>query len=273
MLDVSSETLLGFRHGHPGPRYRYRALRVPKRDGSMRAIDAPLPDLKALQRALLHAYLDGRYVHPAATGFRRGFSTADNARRHLGQQVVITADIQDFFATTTADRVRDFYRTAGWDETATAVLTGLCTLRGVLPQGAPTSPALSNLVNVSLDEALTALVTRSGGRYSRYGDDLTFSWAGRRVPSEVETLVRAQVLAHGYQLNRKKGWRVYRVDRGEIPVITGIELGRDGILHPAPEVRREVRRLRRRGWFRRRRRNAQAAARLAGYKGYLKTLR
>jgi hypothetical protein len=272
MVGAPPETLLGFCYGNPDPRFRYRSLHVEKRDGSKRAIDAPLPDLKLLQRGLLRLYLDGLYVHPAAMGFRRGFSTADNARRHLGQRIVITADLEDFFANTTADRVRHFYRSAGWDETATSILLGLCTLRGALPQGAPTSPALSNLVNVEMDEALTALATRAGGRYTRYGDDLTFSWAGNRVPSEFETLVRGRVLAQGYRLNRKKGWRFYRVDRGEIPVITGIELGRDGALHPAPEVRREIRRLRHRGWFRRRR-DPQAAARLAGYQGYLKTLR
>jgi hypothetical protein len=205
-------------------------------------------------------------------GFRRGVSVAHNARLHLGQAVVITADLEDFFGSTSAQRVRAYFQAQGWDALTTSALTGLCTFKGALPQGAPTSPALSNLVNVEMDEALTALATRAGGRYTRYGDDLTFSWAGHRVPSEFEALVRGRVLAQGYRLNRKKGWRVYRVDRGEIPVITGIELGRDGALHPAPEVRREIRRLRHRGWFRRRR-DPQAAARLAGYQGYLKTLR
>jgi RNA-directed DNA polymerase len=87
------------------------------------------------------------------------------------------------------------------------VLTGLCTFRSAVPQGAPTSPALSNLVNVPLDETLSALARRSGGLYTRYGDDLTFSWTVNDAPSDLEANVRAELLILGYRLNPVKGPR------------------------------------------------------------------
>lgn len=269
MLGVPPAELPQFRGARRDPRYHYRPLTCEKRDGSRRQLYAPSPPLKAMHRALLRRYLNLIPVHPAATGFRRGGSVADNARRHLGQAVVVTADIADFFDTTRAGRVRAFFAAQGWDDVATSVLTGLCTFRGALPQGAPTSPALSNLVNVALDEALTALVRRSGGTYTRYGDDLTFSWARDDVPASLKAKVDRALLDHGYRRNRAKGWRVYRVQRGDEPCVTGIRLGRDGRLHPPPEIARTMRRLRRRlRW----RNDPDAAARLRGYEGYVEML-
>lgn len=267
MVEMPPEILMRFRRGRPDARYCYRPLWLRKRNGDRRRIDVPSPDLKALQRALLRNYLETLDVHPAAMGFRRGYSVADNARAHLGQAVIITADIRDFFGATAAHRVRTFFREQGWDLTATSVLTGITTLRGALPQGAPTSPALSNLVNVALDAELTTLVERSGGRYTRYGDDLAFSWPQDVDPREMETLTRRVLLSYDYHLNAEKGWRVWRPQRGERPRITGVVLGSDGRLHPSREIKREMRRLRRR------RGDPEAAARLQGLKGFVGMLR
>jgi len=267
LLRLPPSILLGFRPpGRPEARYHYCPFSRAKRDGGRRRIYAPSPDLKALQRTLLRRYLDRLPVHPAVTGFRPGFSVADHARAHLGQAVVVTADVEDFFDRTPAHRVRAFFRAQGWDAVAAAVLTGLCTFRGALPQGAPTSPALSNLVNVPLDEALSALARRSGGLYTRYGDDLAFSWPTGAVPSDLEANVRAELLALGYCLNPVKGWRVWRVDEGDVPCVTGVHLGHDGCLHPDPTLEREMARLRRRTRFRD---DRAAAACLRGYEGFV----
>lgn len=271
MLDVSPVELLNFRSSRGrDARYHYRSLQRAKRDGSRRDIVAPSPDLKALQRALLHHYLDSLPVHAAAMGFRRGFSVADHARTHLGQRVVITADLEDFFASTPAHRVRAYWRAQDWDALTTSVLTGLCTFKGALPQGAPTSPVLSNLVNVPLDRALAELVRRSGGLYTRYGDDLTFSWAVSRIPSNFENTVRAVLLTYDYRLNATKGWHVYRAYRGETPCVTGILLGRDGRLHPHAQVKKTMARLRRQA--RRDPRDFSTLAKLSGYEGFLHML-
>lgn len=267
-LGVESADLMALR-ARPWPDwFHYRPLRRRKRDGSLRRLYEPTTKLKALQRALLHNYLATFPVHPAATGFRKGSSSVANARRHLGQQVVITADIEGFFAATSRARVAAFFRGIQKDAVTPAILTRLCTFRGALPQGAPTSPILSNLVNRELDAELIRLVLETGGRYTRYCDDLTFSWPRGGPPAHVERTVRRALLDRGYRLNPHKGWRVYRLRRGEIPRVTGILLGRDGRLHPPPEVKEQMRRLRRQI-----RDDPHAAARLRGYQGFVDSLR
>jgi hypothetical protein len=123
-------------------------------------------------------------------------------------------DLKDFFPATKAKRVRAYFRKVGWDRPAAALLTRLCTFDGGLPQGAPTSPRLSNLVNYRLDARLTGLATRRrlhnprtagrieerpvGATYSRYADDLTFSF-----PTDDRTLVRYVVRMTGYIVGRE----------------------------------------------------------------------
>ncbi len=267
MLGVPPRELLQFCGARRDPRYHYRPMTLAKPNGATRQLYAPSPALKALQHTLLREYLAGLPLHWAVTGFRRKFSVADNARMHLGQAVVAAADITDFFDHTNARRVRAFFAAQDWDEVAAGVLTGLCTFHGALPQGAPTSPALSNLVNAPLDEALAALARQSNARYSRYGDDLTFSWPDpRRVPPTMQRDVQRILLGFDYTLNKAKGWRIWHVHRGEVAIITGVGLARDGHMHPTPEVTQALRELRHP-------QNADDAARLHGYEGFVKMLK
>src|SRR5262249_5437808 len=123
------------------------------------------------------------------------------------------------------------------------LLTLLTTDRGGLPQGAPTSPALSNLVNRDLDERLLQRAMRTGGRYTRYCDDLAFSWRhGPAPPSDFEAGVRAVLAEFGYDLHPRKGWRVCHLARGEAE-ITGVILTRRGGVRLPEAMRRRMRRL------------------------------
>ncbi len=266
LLEIPSAALMVFRRPKQPP-YTYYPMQRSKRDGSVRQICAPSTQLKALQRALLHNYLENLQTHIAAVGFQRGFSIVTNAILHRGYAVTATADIADFFDNTSTRRVREFFRAQEWDAAATAILTGLCTFRGALPQGAPTSPVLSNLVNITLDESLSALAQRSDAQYTRYGDDLTFSWMSERaVPKKMRDDVQRRLFEFGYSLNPIKGWRVWRVKRGEEPIITGVRLGRDRKLHPTPEIEEAIRQLKKR-WG-----DEHAQAQLKGYEGFLQML-
>jgi RNA-directed DNA polymerase len=247
--------------------YHYHPLSIPKRDGRERALLAPSPALKSLQRRLLRRHLARLPIHPAATAFRPGGSIVANARHHAGQALVATVDIADFFPSTSANRVRSFFLAHGWRGEALSTLMRLCVYRGGLPQGAPTSPCLSNLVNVELDEALDALARRSGGTYTRYGDDLTFSWPTGRIPSHVERTVRKHLLQAGYRVQPRKGWRVQRL--AAEPEVNGVVLARDGGLRAPARVRRQARRLRRRWrWHP----DEVTRARLLGYEGYIRMI-
>jgi retron-type reverse transcriptase len=154
---------------------RYHTFEIPKRAGGTRTIHAPDDRLKALQGAILHRVLSGLRAHPAAHGFERGRSIVTNARPHVGKAVAVSLDLRDFFPSTEARRVRRYFRAIGWSRIASGMLSDLCTYEGGLPQGAPTSPRLSNLINYRMDARLAGLAHSLGADYTRYADDITFS--------------------------------------------------------------------------------------------------
>jgi hypothetical protein len=181
----------------------YRSVRVPKRSGGERVLRVPDPATKAIQRRLLHSVFDGIPIHPAAHGFERGRSILTNALPHTGRAIVIRMDLVDFFGSTSERRVRRLFRVLGWDAETAALLTRLTTDGGALPQGAPTSPRLANLVNVRLDARLAALAETLGATYTRYADDLTFSFA------EANHAAVADLLAATRKVVRQQGYRLH----------------------------------------------------------------
>ncbi|MFC9664218.1 reverse transcriptase family protein [Nocardia sp. NPDC127606] len=175
----------------PLSHYRYR--RLPKATG-VRVVEAPKVRLREIQRRILHRVLAGIPAHPACHGFEKGRSAATFAAPHAGCALVIRQDLRDFFPTITVARVRAVFTACGYSTAVARVLAELCTtaspvaeLRGLdyfqrtllsarhLPQGAPTSPRLANLVAHGLDRRLTGYALRHGLTYTRYADDLAFS--------------------------------------------------------------------------------------------------
>jgi hypothetical protein len=248
--------------------YHYRPFSIAKHDGRERRILAPSPALKELQRRLLHNYLATLPVHPAATAFVSNASIVTNAQRHAGQALIATLDLADFFESTSADRVRTFFLKQGWRGQALGCLMRLCVYKNGLPQGAPTSPALSNLVNLDLDKALHMLAHRSGAIYTRYGDDLTFSWRNNDLPAYFETAARQELLRAGYQVQPRKDWQVYTASQE--PQITGLILGQDGRVRVPARLWWHVLKLCWLAWWQRD--NAILRAQLQGYQGFLKSL-
>ena len=262
-LGIPVETLLA---ALTDPRLCYRPFTIRKRDGGKRQIVAPSGALKLLQRRLLHQYLALQHVHDAATAFRSGSSIATHARRHVGQAIVLTVDLADFFPATAARRVRRWFGEQGWQGAALDVLMRLCVYRGGLPQGAPTSPALSNLVNYQLDEDLSELATLNGARYSRYCDDLAFSWLSDAEPQGFRVQVEGKLSRRGYEIQLRKGWRLKRID--ERPEITGLVI--DGRrLRLSERILQRIRRLQSHWWSATPRQREQ----LNGYLGLWKMLR
>ncbi|HYH95645.1 reverse transcriptase family protein [Hyalangium sp.] len=165
----------------------YVEFEVPKRSGGVRRISAPRAQLKAVQRAILEKILEHMPAHEAAHGFVKGRSTVSNAEPHTGATVVVRVDLEDFFPTVHYRRVKGLFQAHGYGEEVASALAGLATHRpklpdgtvvwpGALPQGAPTSPAIANLVCRRMDARLTALAKKLGATYTRYADDLSFSF-------------------------------------------------------------------------------------------------
>lgn len=214
-LDYSAQKLRTF-----SPRYRRAS--IPKKRGGRRRLDVPERATKNLQRRILHKLLRNLKTHPCAMGFDPGISIAHNAAMHVGQAVVIKLDIKDFFPTTTKERVDQYFRRIGWDAECSALLTELVTHNDSLPQGAPTSPRLSNLVNYVLDCQIERYVLKHKGTYTRYADDITISYP-QDWPSYVRgtvQMVRKICRYHGYTVHTRKKLRIVR--RHQQQRVTGL---------------------------------------------------
>lgn len=220
----------------------YRRFSIPKRTGGSRQISAPTDDLKRMQRRILRRLLKGLRAHDAAHGFEQGRSIVTNARVHCDQDVVIRMDLVDFFRSTQKRRIHRYFRRIGWNRPATKLLTRLCTHEDGLPQGAPTSPRLSNLVNYRFDARIAGMVAALGGRYSRYADDLTISfppemteddWVIRSGPAfpflleghpskirYIRSFIRRVAAEEGYRVHGRKKTRIRR--RHHRQVVTGL---------------------------------------------------
>lgn len=217
---------------------RYRTFDVPKRSGGHRTIDAPDDATKEIQRRILHRVLAGLRAHPAVHGFEEGRSIVTNARPHVGKAVVIGLDIRDFFPETSANRVFDYLRAVGWSRHVAREIQRLTCHEGGLPQGAPTSPRLSNLVNYRMDARLAGLAESVGADYTRYADDLTFSLTAddRYAVQGVIRVVRKVVRESGYRLNDDKLTVRRRHQRQEV---TGLVVNER--IHLPRETRRWLR--------------------------------
>lgn len=200
----------------------YREVPLPKRSGGQRLLCVPDDTLKALQRRIHHRLLRRLRCHAAVTGFQRGESIVTHARRHVGRAVVVRLDLKDFFPSTGAGRVYRYFRNIGWNRPAARLLMKLCTHRGGLPQGAPTSPRLSNLVNYRLDSRLAAMAKKLGAGYSRYADDLTLSFAvdNRKLIRYLIRFVRKVVATEGYTVHGRKKLHIRR--RHQQQRVTGL---------------------------------------------------
>ncbi|MCB1050010.1 MAG: RNA-directed DNA polymerase [Acidobacteria bacterium] len=173
----------------------YIRFHMPKKTGGTRLISAPMPRLKELQHWVLEHVLEKIPIHDSAHGFRKHHSIVTNAQPHVGQPMLINLDLKDFFPTLTYRRVKGLFRQLGYSESIATVLGLLCTepemdqvkLDGQpfliakgdrhLPQGAPSSPMITNLICRRMDQRLAKLAASFGFIYSRYADDLSFSGA------------------------------------------------------------------------------------------------
>ncbi len=205
---------------------RYKETHIPKKRGGMRKLLIPDPPLKLIQRRILHRLLRRLRAHAAAMGFERGKSMVHNALPHVGHAIVIKLDIVDFFPKTTAVRIEAYFRRVGWNAEAAALLTRLCTHDGGLPQGAPTSPRLANLVNFLFDSRITRHVQQRKGVYTRYADDLTISFPKdhpRKVRGIIQK-VRRVAKSLGYTIHTRGKLRVVRAHQQQR--VTGLVVNR-----------------------------------------------
>jgi retron-type reverse transcriptase len=215
----------------------YVQFTLPKRSGGVRLISAPMARLKRAQHWLLEHVLTGQWLHDAAHGFRKDRSIVSNAQPHVGAEVVINLDLKDFFPTVTYKRVKGLFRSLGYSESVATICALLCTeprevavdvdgeryhvamTERFLPQGAPTSPAITNLLCRGLDARLSRIGEKLGYRYTRYADDLTFSGSREANPGRLMRRIHWVVADEGFTVHPEKT-RVFRSSRRQ--EVTGV---------------------------------------------------
>jgi len=194
----------------------YRTYQVPKRSGGKRTISVPDASLMRLQRRLLVGAFEPIPLHDAAHGFRRGRGILSNAAAHVGRQLVVNVDIKGFFPSTShAAVLAACLKVDGGNLSirGAKLLADICCHRGALPTGAPTSPAIGNLVLRSADAAIATAAARFGITYTRYADDLTFS--GDSECKRILPFVSRVIHECGYELDERKT-QLYRKGRQQL---------------------------------------------------------
>ena len=216
----------------------YQEFWMRKRSGGYRMISAPDKDLQAIQSTIYSRILSSvTIVHPAAVGFRCGRSVVDNAAPHLGKRYVLKMDIHDFFGSIRSPRVRQTFKKIGYPENVSKVLGALCCLHRHLPQGAPTSPALSKIVGYEMDRKLAALAAEYGVTYTRYADDLTFSgdvFPKEQIIPQVKRIIRDEK----FEPNHKK---THFMNQSSRKIITGVSVASGVKLTIPKSKKREIR--------------------------------
>jgi RNA-directed DNA polymerase len=239
----------------------YRTFSIKKRTGGQRTIHAPHPVLKIVQSWIARNILADANIHEAAKAYKTGESIVDNASPHCEAEWLLKLDICDFFHNCSERQVYYVFKSMNYSSLLSLELARLCTkvddkrpLRrwnntnkqykieeyssfrvGSLPQGAPTSPALSNLIFEALDEILFMLSLKYSGCYTRYADDLTFSFnnSTRAKVLDFKRQVSDELKKFGFEINKKKT-RV--IPPGARKIVTGLNVNGS-----QPSLTRELR--------------------------------
>lgn len=215
----------------------YHRYSIPKKTGGLRGISAPKPALARAQQWVLENIVGRMKIEPEAHGFAETRSIVTNATPHLRRRVVVNMDLKDFFPSVTFRRTKGLFAAIGYSESVATLLALLCTepprvpatLDGKrlhvalgdrrLPQGACTSPGITNAVCRALDRRLAGLAAAFECTYTRYADDLTFSSDHQRKLGTLLRCVRSVVTDEGFSEHPQKT-RIMR--RGRRQEVTGV---------------------------------------------------
>ncbi len=197
----------------------YRALEIPKRSGGVRRLYVPCKELRRFQNIIRRNILAKLPVSPYAMAYCRGRHIAQNAQPHVGKRYLLKLDITDFFGSIRFDQVyRAAFHTRYFPAQIGIMLTELCCRKESLPQGASTSPALSNLVMRNFDNNIGRWCKARGIAYTRYCDDMTFS--ADRPLYDVYLKVKRMLEQEGFDLNEDKTHFITNASRQSVTGLT-----------------------------------------------------
>ena len=230
--------------------HRYKVFQIPKRaTGQFRTIAQPAREVKALQYWVLKHVLGRFEVHSAATAYRRNRSIFHNATPHLGGRFLLKLDFEDFFPSIKA---RDFYVFMRRAKTglSESELEALCRILFWAPKGAsdlclsigaPTSPALSNILMMNFDRQVSIVCREHRVAYTRYADDLSFSaGTSNRLSNVEDEVIRICRDMHSPRLTINEA-KTVRVSKRDARRVTGLVLSNDGLVSIGRQEKRRIR--------------------------------
>lgn len=218
-----------------GTKNFYRNFKIPKRNGGVRIIDSPYPSLMKCQRWIYTNILLKLSVHHCAYAYKKDTSIVKNASQHLGNECILKIDITDFFSSIKINWVINLFSRLGYSKKISFSLAALCCLHNKLPQGAVTSPCLSNILLYSLDERLFRLSVKLKLKYTRYADDIVFS--GDNIHPNTIIYIRSIIDSFGFSINERKTKLLNNKKR---KIITGIDISNNNLSLPR-KTKRELR--------------------------------
>ncbi|MBR3072247.1 reverse transcriptase family protein [Fibrobacter sp.] len=183
----------------------YRSFSISKRNGEFRELNAPYPTLNEIQKWILVNILEKKKVSPYAKAYIKRKKILDNIRFHTNHEVVIKLDVDDFFGSIHKSAIIKIFNSMGYSRQLSFDLASLCCLKKSLPQGAPTSPCLSNIFCEQIDARLSKYLKKLNLCYTRYSDDITISGniSDVQIP-QIMSFCKYLLSDYGLNLNEKK---------------------------------------------------------------------
>ncbi|NOT77204.1 MAG: RNA-directed DNA polymerase [Cyclobacteriaceae bacterium] len=227
VLDVEFKILTYYLYKVPELK-KYNEFDIRKRNGNARRIIAPIGGIKRIQRSLNFILQTLYPTKKAVHGFTLGKSIKTNALAHVKKNLIINIDIKDFFPSIHFGRVMGLMmaRPFNFNEPLARVIAQICCHKASLPQGAPTSPIISNFICRKIDNAFLRLTSYNRCTYSRYADDITISTNQKKWPTEIARIENGKVLlsniiqgifhSNGFLINEDKTRHATRVNRQEV---------------------------------------------------------
>jgi len=196
---------------------KYNIFHIPKKNGGVREIASPATSLKIIQRKLNEVFSNVYKPKPSVFGYTQGKNIVNNALKHKKAKYVLNIDLKDFFPSINFGRVRGLLigKPYNLPPKVATIIAQICCYKNYLPQGAPTSPVISNMICGQMDSQLQALAMKYKCYYSRYADDITFSTSLKEFPEaiakvlsptevEIGKEISSIIGNNGFQINPQK---------------------------------------------------------------------
>lgn len=231
-LGISARTLYGLSNNISK---HYQEVKIPKTDGGVRVLSVPDEALKRVQRAIAQKLLAYEPVSVYAKAYKPGSNIRKNAVLHVGKENLLKLDVYRFFDSISYTAVKEkVFPSNKYSEQIRILLTMLCYYKDALPQGAPTSPIISNIIMREFDETVGSWCAKKSITYTRYCDDMTFS--GCFCEDGLIPFIREQLRTLGLILNNRK---TLFLKNGNRKTVTGVVVNEKA--NTAKEYRRHIR--------------------------------